>query len=185
MSVGRSPMPHWRLRPPTSLTCHYRSWSGERRSMRQSRRSAAELCPPRPRRADRRTVGRAVTLADLSRSETLEAARSRLAEILQALDRAEVSLPVVIGDLEGVKATLYGEMVASAVTPAPAPVLPQAEEREFLTVQEVAAVLKQNDEFVRDHAENFGGSARRISARKVVFDRNRFNRWLDGRGGAS
>ncbi len=77
MSAGRSPMPHWRLRPPTSLTCHYRSWSGGRRSMRQSRRSAAELCPPRPRRADRRTVGRAVTLTDLSQSWREEGARLR------------------------------------------------------------------------------------------------------------
>lgn len=118
-------------------------------------------------------------------SETLEAARSRLAEILQNLDRAEVSLPVVIGDLEGVKATLYGEMVASGVTPAPAPAPPQVEEREFLTVQEVAALLRQPDEFVRDHAETFGGSARRISARKILFDSSKFNRWLDSRGGAS
>ena len=77
MSAGRSPMPQWRLRPPISLTCHYRSWSGERRSMRQSRRSAAELCPPRPRRAGRRTVGRAVTLTDLSRSWREEGGRLR------------------------------------------------------------------------------------------------------------
>ncbi len=45
--------------------------------MRQSRRSRAELCPPRPRRADRRTVGRAVTLTDLSRSWREEGARLR------------------------------------------------------------------------------------------------------------
>ena len=119
-------------------------------------------------------------------SKTVEAARSRLTEILQALDGADVSLPVVIGDLEGVKATLYGEMVArSAVTTAPDPVLPQAEEREFLTVKEVGAVLKQNDDFVRDHAGSFGGAARRISPRRVVFDRARFDRWLDSRGGAA
>lgn len=119
-------------------------------------------------------------------SKTVEAARSRLTEILQALGGEDVSLPVVIGDLEGVKATLYGEMVArSVVTTAPALVLPQAAEREFLSVQEVGAVLKQNDDFVRAHAESFGGSARRISARKVVFDRTRFNRWLDSRGDAA
>ncbi len=118
-------------------------------------------------------------------SETVDTARSRLAEILQALDGADVSLPVVIGDLEGVKVSLLGELIASAATPAPAPVLPQAEEREYLSVREVAALLRQNDDFVRDHAENFGGSARRISARKVVFDRTRFGRWLDSRGGAA
>ena len=116
-------------------------------------------------------------------SPTLEAARERLAEILQALDQAEVSLPVVIGDLEGVKATLYTEMIASAT--APTPVVPQVEEREYLSVQDVASLLKQTDEFVRDHAETFGSSARRISARKVVFDGRQFNRWLDSRGGAS
>ena len=76
-------------------------------------------------------------------------------------------------------------MLSGSATAAPAPWRPKVKEREFWTVQGVDAVLKQNDELVRDHAENFGGSARRISARKVVFDQNRFNRWLDGRGGAS
>ena len=117
-------------------------------------------------------------------SQTLEAARSRLAEILQALDQPEVSLPVVIGDLDGVKASLLGELIASASTPAPAPIPPQVEEREFLSVQDVAALLKQTDEFVRDHADSFGGSVRRISARKILFDGRQFHRWLDSRGGA-
>ena len=118
-------------------------------------------------------------------SPSLEAARARLAEILQALDGAEVSLPAVIGDLEGVKATLYGEMVVGAPRPAPAPMPAQGDEPEYLSVQEVAAVLKQTDEFVRDHGNGFGGSARRISARKVVFDKRRFHRWLESRGGAA
>ena len=118
-------------------------------------------------------------------SQTLEAARTRLAEILQTLDQPEVSLPQLIGDIEGVRATLYAEMIASAATPVASPVLPQTEDPEFLTVQEVAALLKQTDEFVRDHAENFGASARRISARKVVFDRRSFYRWLESRGGAA
>ena len=118
-------------------------------------------------------------------SETLEAARTRLAEILQNLDQGDVSLPIVIGDIEGVKATLYSTMLASAATPPPAPTPNQAEDREFLSIQEVAALLKQTDEFVRDHAENFGGSARRISTRKVVFDKRQFGRWLDSRGGGS
>ena len=112
----------------------------------------------------------------------LAAARTRLAEILQNLDQGEVALSVVIGDLEGVKATLYSELLASAVMPAPAPVEDKVADPEFLTVQEIAAVLKQTDEFVRDHADNFGGSARRISARRVVFDKRRFDRWLDSRG---
>ena len=118
-------------------------------------------------------------------TEAVAAARTRLAEILHNLDQADVSLPIVIGDLESVKTTLLGELIASASTPAPAPVLPQAEEREFLTVQEVAEVLRQPAEFVRDHADTFGGSARRISARKVVFDGRQFNRWLDSRGGTT
>ena len=118
-------------------------------------------------------------------SDQVEAARMRLAAILQTLNQADVSLPVVIGDIEGVKAVLYSEMIASAATPAPAPASPQPEGSELLTVQEVAAVLKQTDEFVRDHGENFGGSARRISARKVVFDKRQFKRWLDSRGDAA
>ena len=117
--------------------------------------------------------------------DPVETARTRLAEILQVLDRDDVSLPVLIGDIEGVKASLYSEMIASAATPAPAPASPQPEGSELLTVQEVAAVLKQTDEFVRDHGENFGGSARRISARKVVFDKRQFKRWLDSRGDAA
>ena len=118
-------------------------------------------------------------------TEAVAAARARLAEILHNLDQPEVSLPVVIGNIESVKATLYGEMIASATAPNPTPVPPPSEEREYLSVQDVAALLKQNDEFVRDHAGAFGGSVRRISARKVVFDKREFNRWLDSRGGAS
>ena len=118
-------------------------------------------------------------------SEMLGLARARLAEILQTLDQAEVPIAVIIGDIEGVKATLYSEMIASTATPAPAVVTPLVEEREFLTVQEVAEVLRQPDEFVRDHADTFGSSVRRISARKVVFDKRQFDRWLDSRGGAS
>ena len=117
-------------------------------------------------------------------TEAVAAARTRLAEILHNLDQADVSLPIVIGDLEGVKTSLLGELIASASTPAPALVVPQDEEREYLSVQEVAEVLRQPDEFVRDHADTFGGSVRRISARKVVFDKRQFNRWLDTRGGA-
>ena len=73
-------------------------------------------------------------------------------------------MPVLIGDLEGVRASLWGEMIASATTPVASPAVPQVEERGYLSVQEVAAVMKQTDEFVRDHADTFGGSARRISA---------------------
>ena len=118
-------------------------------------------------------------------SDPVEAARTRLAEILQTLDQGEVSLPIVIGAIEGVKAVLYSAMIASAATPTPAPAPVQTEGSKLLTVQEVAAVLKQTDEFVRDHGENFGGSARRISARKVVFDKRQFKRWLDSRGDAA
>ncbi len=118
-------------------------------------------------------------------SETVDTARARLCDILQDLDRPDVPIAVVIGDLEGVKATLYGELIASVTTPAPTPEFPQVEEREYLSVQEVAALLRQNDEFVRDHADTFGGSARRISARKVVFDKRQFGRWLDSRDGAA
>jgi predicted DNA-binding transcriptional regulator AlpA len=102
-----------------------------------------------------------------------------LGELEQALERAGFEdTPILLGELERLRARLWSRMMTPASTPRTTNVA--AEKEKWLTANQAAEILQVDRKWLYRRASNLP-FCRRLSRRKLLFSESGLRRWMSHR----